>query len=211
MPRGIARFQELLLSVYLYNEYRGCLQLESELIPLLKKDSRFPRDFVSSVEKHASDERRHYRMFQGWFRERGKMPFAVGRLTGYFDVLAAWLVGKRRTGSAEAIVASDERFAALCRSIVLTERRGIAQLDAMLRWGAVRRDPRLVRIFETIRRDEPSHFLPYEGWLAERGLPGPGWSERAVDRLVHYGIALFVIPLLYFNPFLRRLDRFAEA
>lgn len=203
------RFRELVLSVYLYNEYRGYLQLETELIPHLESDPRFDTGFIEGVKKHAADERRHYSMFKGWFRERQIMPFAVGKAVGYFDALASVLVAKRGPEDPAQIVADEKRFAKLCRAVVMTERRGISQLDTMLTWQSVRTDERLLRIFETIRRDEPSHFGPYETWLSQNGLPGPSWRERAADLFIHYTIAL-LIPFLFLNPRLRRLQAFQE-
>lgn len=194
------RFRELVLSVYLYNEWRGYRQLEEDLLPLIER-AGFGSDFVAGVRKHASDEKHHHRMFQGWFAERGVRPYAVGPAVGYFDTLASWLVGDF---SPKALVDRPDRFARLCRAVITTERRGIQQLDAMLKWRAVREDPRLTRILEVIRRDEPSHYGPYERWLEAHGYAGPGLRERAVDFLVHYGIAVLVIPALYFNPFLKR-------
>lgn len=196
MERLRRRFLDLVISVYLYNEYRGFLQLERDLIPALEKDPTTDPRFLAGVKKHAADERKHYRLFQGWFRSHGRMPFDVGRSIGYFDILVRVLQG------------TPERFASLCRAVVVTEVRGIKQIDWMLRWRVLRRDARLHRIFKVIRRDEPSHYGPYERWLAERGERGPGWWEAAADRVVHWTIAALVIPALFLNPRLRRIRAF---
>ncbi len=202
------RFRELVLSVYLYNEWRGYRQLEEELIPELERRPEFDRNFVEGVKKHAADEKKHFKMFQGWFAERGKMPYAVGPAVGYFDTLARILVGDT---SPRALASSPDQFARLCRAVVTTEKRGIQQLDTMLKWRAVREDARLTRVLEVIRRDEPSHYGPYEAWLAAHGQRGPRFREKIVDCLVHYGIAVLVVPALFLNPFLRRLASYGAA
>jgi hypothetical protein len=197
------RLREIVLSVYLYNEWRGYTQLEADLIPELERDSGFDADFIAGVRKHAADEKKHYRMFQGWFAARGRMPFAVGPSVGYFGTLSGILVGKRH--SASQLVSSSDRFARLCRAVVTTEKRGIHQLDTLLRWRGVREDSRLRRVLEVIRQDEPSHYEPYERWLDRNGYRGPSLPEKLVDWVVHYSIALFFIPALYLNPRLKRL------
>jgi hypothetical protein len=201
------RFRELVLSVYLYNEWRGYRQLEDDLIPNLEGRPEFAGEFLAGVRKHAADERKHYRMFQGWFAERGRMPYAVGPSVAYFDTLASWLVGRSKQPDQ---MLAPERFARLCRAVVTTERRGIQQLDAMLRWRTVREDARLKRVLEVIRVDEPSHYGPYEKWLEANGHRGPRLREKLVDFCVHYGIAVLVLPALFFNPRLKRLTAYAQ-
>jgi hypothetical protein len=200
----VVRLKELILSVYLYNEWRGYLQLETDLIPRLERDGRFDPEFVKGVRKHAADEKKHYGMFKGWFKERGRMPYAVGPAVGYFDALFTRLVGP-----SSDLVSSPDHFARLCRAVVTTERRGIHQLNGLLGMGFVRTDCRLTRVLEVIRKDEPSHFVPYERWLARNGYAGPSLRERFADCLVHYSIALFVIPVLFLNPRLKRLKQYA--
>ncbi len=202
------RFKQLVLSVYLYNEWRGFLQLERDLIPALEKPGDCPPAFLAEVKKHAADERKHYFLFKEYFRKRGVMPFRVGRAVGYFDFLSRLLVGKPSNDSAAGIVRDRKRFADLCRAVVVTEHRGIQQVDAILRWPSFRRDHYLLRIFRIIRRDEPSHYLPYEAWLKKNHQPLPSLRDRVVDVAVHYSIAVLVIPFLFLNPVLPRLKRF---
>lgn len=199
------RLRELVLSVYLYNEWRGYVQLETDLIPELEKRPDFDREFVDGVKKHAADERKHYKMFKGWFSEKGVMPFAVSSAVGYFDTLSHLFLGKRSDETSVALVGNPERFASLCRAVITTEKRGIQQLDMMLKWRSVAEDPRLKRVLEVIRADEPSHFGPYEKWLARHGYAGPSWREKAADCLVHYTIALLIIPALFLDLRLKRL------
>lgn len=196
------RLRELIVSIYLYNEWRGYTQLEDELLPRLAEDPRFDRELVEGVRSHAADEKKHHKMFLGWFAERRTSPFVVGPSVGYFDTLVRRLFAGADSG---AMVATPESFARLCRAIVTTERRGIRQLDGLLKKGFVREDARLTRVFETIRKDEPSHFAPYERWLELNGHRGPRLRERLADLLVHYTIAVLVVPLLFFNPKLKRV------
>jgi hypothetical protein len=74
----------------------------------------------------------------------------------------------------------------------------------LLRSPAVLSDPVLTRIFEIIRRDEPSHWQPYQHWLAAHDGGAPTRGERAADWFVHKTLITVKLPLLYFNPSLRR-------
>ncbi len=72
-------------------------------------------------------------------------------------------------------------------------------------------DRALVRIFEVIHRDEPSHWAPYDGWLKAHGKRDPRWWERAVDGFIHSELLFFKLPVLFLNPWLRRRDDWADA
>ena len=102
-------------------------------------------------------------------------------------------------------------FERLCRVIALTERRGYRQVEILLAHPIVRTDPVLVRIFEIIRKDEPSHWAPYEGWLRAHARREPTWWERAVDGLVHSELLFLKLPLLFLNPFVSRRTEWADA
>jgi len=200
----VQRFLDLVLSVYLYNEWRGYSQMEEELIPLLEGDPRIEPEFLAAIKKHCADEKKHYNMFKGYFISRGRMPFAVGKSIGYFDALTQALQIDKSNQ-----VLDERNFAKLCRAIVTTEHRGIHQVATMLKWRSIRGDERLRNIFQVIEKDEPSHFIPYAEWLEKKGYPGPTRLEKLMDLIVHYSIAIFVIPSHFFNFRLRRLDAFA--
>lgn len=204
MKTLVQRFLDLVLSVYLYNEWRGYSQMEESLIPQLEANPKMPPEFIAAVKKHCADEKKHYNMFKGYFVSRGKMPFSVGKSIGYFDVLSAVLMGKRNE-----MKLTDESFARLCRTIVTTEYRGIHQVNTMLKWRSINGDDRLRRIFQVIREDEPSHFIPYAEWLEKNGYRGPSKLEKAADCIIHYSMAAFIIPFHYFNFRLKRIDAFA--
>jgi hypothetical protein len=178
--------------------------MERDLIPQLEARPDIDPTFLAAVKKHCADEKKHYNMFKGYFVSRGRMPFAVGRSIGYFDVLSRVLVGSRRDK-----VLDDRNFAKLCRAIVTTEYRGIHQVNTMLKWRSISGDDRLRRIFTVIEQDEPSHFLPYSAWLERKGFRGPSRLEKIADWMIHYSIAALVIPFHYFNFRLKRLDAFA--
>jgi hypothetical protein len=196
----IQRFKDLVVSIYLFNEWRGFTQLEQKLIPALESDSQTSAHFLNCVKKHAADERRHFEMFRAYFISIGRPPFAVGKAVGFFDALAECVAGKYGVISQ----AEPKHFAKLCQVIVLTERRGIAQLESLLKWKIVSRDHRLRRIFETIQMDEPSHFGPYEEWLDNHGFPRASYLAKAWDILIHYSIAGIIIPFHFFNFRLKR-------
>jgi hypothetical protein len=69
----------------------------------------------------------------------------------------------------------------------------------------------LRRIFEIIRKDEPSHWAPYEGWLRKHGRRDPSWWERAVDGFVHSELLFFKLPFLFLNPWIGRRREWADA
>src|SRR5471030_1121046 len=95
MKSLVQRFLDLVLSVYLYNEWRGYVQMETTLIPQLEANPRMDREFIAAVKKHCADEKKHYHMFKGYFVSRGRMPFAVGKSIGYFDALTGVLLGRK--------------------------------------------------------------------------------------------------------------------
>lgn len=201
----VDRFLDLVVSVYLYNEYRGYVQLD-RLVRLLEERGAFP-EMLAALRQHASDERKHYRMFVGYFTARGKRPYEVSSWVGYFDTLAHLFLGRPTEDWGEELL-EPRNFARLCRVVSVTERRGIRQVKWMLRWRALRKRPKLRSIFAVIEKDEPNHFLPYESWLRHRGFRLPGRLDRGVDVCLHYGIAALLFPLGLFNPFLGRMTTY---
>ena len=63
------RFLDILASIYIYNEHRGYSSIDRVLKAVY---ARFPNetDFIARVEKHRSDERKHYLMFRRYFEAR---------------------------------------------------------------------------------------------------------------------------------------------
>jgi hypothetical protein len=204
----VERLREVLLSIYLYNERRGYEKLE-----LLEAELRRLRPhehaLAEAVGRHVRDERRHYRMFRAWFARRGVMPFRIDPAAGYVDRLVHALEGVDLDGIdfAEA-VGDDARLERLFRLIVLTERRGLAQVRALLRFAPVSSDPTLRAMFEVVERDEPSHFEPYDTWLAERGRAQASARERLADVAAHVAIVWLRLPRLALELRPERLETF---
>ena len=69
----------------------------------------------------------------------------------------------------------------------------------------------LVKIFDIIHEDEPSHWAPYDDWLQRNGLREPKWWERAVDRFIHSELLFLKLPFLFVNPFLKRREDWPDA
>jgi hypothetical protein len=160
---------------------------------------------IAAIEKHRADERKHYVMFRRWFEMRGMMPLAVDRTCGHIDRFVEIVFGERIDDlDTRAIIEKDDGFEKLCRIIALTERRGHRQVAIMLRHPLVRGDRVLMKIFRIIERDEPSHWAPYEAWLAANGRREPRWWERAIDTFVHSELLFVKLPMLFLTP---RLDR----
>lgn len=204
LARVRRRYLDLLGSIYIYNEHRGYTAIDRVLEAVR---ARSPNDhgFVAAIEEHRFDERKHYVMFKRWFEVRGVMPFAVDRTCGHIDRFVEIMFGRRIDElNTQEFVNRDEPFERMCRVISLTERRGHRQLGILLRHRFVLSDRVLVKIFKIIERDEPSHWAPYEGWLARHGKAPSRWRERAVDSLIHSELLFLKLPLLFLWPRLRR-------
>jgi hypothetical protein len=205
------RYLDLLGSIYIYNEHRGYTSIDRVLEAVR---ARAPDDhaLIAAIEKHRADERKHYVMFKRWFELQGRMPLMVDRTCGHIDRFVEIMF--RRTIDeldTQAIIADDRQFEKLCRVIALTEQRGFKQVEILLRHPVVTRDRALVRIFQVIERDEPSHWAPYEGWLKAHGKRDPRWWERAIDSFIHSELLLIKLPVLFLNPRLKRRTEWADA
>jgi rubrerythrin len=205
------RYLDLLGSIYIYNEHRGYTAIDRVLDAVR---ARSPDDsaLIAMIESHRADERKHYVMFRRWFERRGTMPLAVDRKFGHIDRFVEIMFGRTidRLDTSE-VIARDALFERLCRVIALTERRGYRQVEILLANSHVRSDPVLVRIFEIIRRDEPSHWAPYERWLRDHAKREPNGWERAVDSFIHSELLFLKLPLLFLNPFVRRRLEWPDA
>ena len=209
------RFLDILASIYIYNEHRGYSSIDRVLESVY---ARYPgeKDFIDRVEKHRRDERKHYLMFRRYFEQRGYMPYLVDISCGHIDRLIRLTFGCGIDDlDTKAVTEDDELFFKLCRIIMITEIRGMNQLDVLLEDRLVRSDPPLLKIFEVIRKDEPSHWTPYRNWLAAHDGGDPRWNERAADWLVHRSLVFWKVPALYLNGNLPRrtdwLDRNDDA
>ncbi|MFL6857683.1 MAG: ferritin-like domain-containing protein [Allosphingosinicella sp.] len=198
------RYLDLLASVYIYNEHRGYSSLDRVLVALRAK---YPDDrgFIAEVEKHRADERKHYLMFKRWFEARGEMPYLVDRACGQIDRMIRLTFGCHIDDlDTQDVIDRDDLFAKLCRVIMLTEVRGMRQVDILLAHPAVKADKGLMKIFHVVERDEPSHWMPYEAWIRRSGRPMPYLSEKVADILVHRSLVLAKLPSLYLHPRLKR-------
>lgn len=203
------RFLDLLGSIYIYNEHRGYTAID-RVIEVAR--ARGEVSLVGALERHRADERKHYVMFRRWFALRGAMPFAVDRTIGHIDRFVEIMFGMPIDRlDTDVLIASDEAFGRLCRVVALTERRGYTQVEKLLRNPHVLADPALTRIFQIIRRDEPSHWEPYEGWLASAGARVPDRRERAIDGMIHSELILLKLPALFLNPRLARRTDWVDA
>ncbi len=201
------RFLDILASIYIYNEHRGysCIDRVLEAVYARHPDEK---PFIAAVEKHRRDERKHYLMFRRYFETLGRMPFLVDRSCGHIDRLIRLTFGCGIDDlDTDAVTADDRLFQKLCRIIMITEIRGMNQLDIILEDRMVKSDPKLTKIFTVIRKDEPSHWTPYRDWLAAHGGGAPRFNERAADFLVHRSLVFWKVPSLYLNRNLpRRTD-----
>ena len=200
LPAAIReRYLDVLGSIYIYNEHRGYTSLDRvlEAVRICAADDRA---FLAAVVKHRADEHKHYRMFRRWFELRGRMPLAVDHGCGHIDRFIQWVFRCSIDELDTAAVARDpERFATLCRVIMLTEQRGLRQVEVLLNARLVRSDTALRRLFEVVHRDEPDHFLPYQHWLEARGRETAHWNERAADWCIHKVLMLYKLPALFLS------------
>ncbi len=205
------RYLDILGSIYIYNEHRGYTAIDRVLEAVR---ARSPEDveLISAIEQHRADERKHYVMFRRWFERQGFMPLALDRTFGHIDrfveIMFATPIDRLDT---RAVIDDDALFERLCRVISLTEQRGYHTLKALLENRFVRSDPILMRIFTIIRKDEPSHWAPYEGWLRKHGKRAPRWWERAVDGFIHSELLFLKLPFLFLNPWIGRRAEWADA
>jgi hypothetical protein len=198
------RYLDLLASIYIYNEHRGYSSLD-RVLEAVKSGYPDEKGFIAEIEKHRADERKHYVMFKRYFELLGYMPYRVDRTCGHIDRLIRLTFGCHIDElDTDEIISRQELFQKLCRIIMLTEKRGMHTVETLLHSFLVREDRTLTRIFQVIERDEPSHWMPYQGWLQRHGGTMPTLPERIADSCVHLSILCAKLPLLFFNPWLRR-------
>jgi hypothetical protein len=202
------RLQDVIASVYLYNEYTGYMELEKLIVALKVK---YPEevDFIQAVEKHRDDERKHYLMFRNYFKKRGYMPFRIDKTYGYVDLFILHIFKKPIEDlNREEIMENDALFFKLCRLIMMTEFRGMRQVDVLLKSRKIRDNHALVKIFKVIERDEPWHCYPYQYWLTKWDAALPRFQEKMTDLWIHYSLVMVKIPMLFLNWRLRRMETF---
>jgi hypothetical protein len=205
------RYLDVLASIYLYNEHRGYTSLD-RVLEAVRARCPGEHGFIAQVEKHRGDERKHYLMFKRWFEREGRMPLAVDRGYGHIDHFIQRIFGCTIDDlDTAAIIADGDAFERLCRVIMLTEQRGLVQVEVLLKSAIVRSDPIMLRIFEIIRRDEPSHFLPYRTWLERNARPTSYWRERAADWCIHKLLMLNKLPVLFLDPAAPRLAQWPDS
>lgn len=205
------RYLDLLGSIYIYNEHRGYTAID-RLLAAARERAPDDRAFISAIEKHRADERKHYLMFRRWFERRGFMPLAIDRTCGHIDRFVEIMFGSTIDQLDTAkIMMCDRQFERMCRVVSLTERRGYRQVETLLRHPLVQTDRALVKIFTIIRADEPSHWQPYERWIRVRGGRDPLWWERAIDTLIHSELLFVKLPALFLTPGLQRRTEWPDA
>ena len=144
-------------------------------------------------------------MSRHYFERAGLMPFEVDRTCGHIDKLINMTFGCHIDDlDTEAVIADEALFNKLCRIVMITEQRGVRQVDVLLQSFLVRSDRTLMKIFRVVERDEPSHWEPYYRWLARNHGGAARLGERLADRWVHASLVFAKLPMLYLNPFLRR-------
>ncbi len=205
------RYLDVLGSIYIYNEHRGYTAVDRVLDAVR---SRYPDDteLVEAIESHRADERAHYVMFRRWFELQGRMPLSVDRTFGHIDRFIEIMFRSRIDDlDTQEVINDDCQFERLCRIIALTEQRGYKQVEILLNHRLVKSDPVLMRIFRIIKKDEPSHWAPYESWLRKHGKREPKWWERRIDTFVHSELLFLKLPLLFLNPFTPRRKDWADS
>jgi hypothetical protein len=205
------RYLDVLASVYIYNEHRGYTSLDRVLAAVT---ARYPDNaaFIAQVQKHRADERKHYIMFKRYFEHRKKMPLSVGSTCGHIDNFIEMIFGCTIDELDTGAIMTDARlFEKLCRVIMLTEQRGMAQLGVLLKSRAVQSDPVLLKIFKIIETDEPSHWQPYAQWLQTNSKTSPTLRERATDFWIHKSLMLLKLPMIFFNLRTPRDTHWADA
>ena len=205
------RYLDVLASIYIYNEHRGYTSIDRVLEAVRV---RAPDDhvFIAAIEKHRADERKHYTMFRRWFELQGKMPLKVDRALGHIDRFVEIIFGVTIDDlDTQKVIDSPDMFERLCRVIMLTEMRGMWQVEKLLKSPLIKHDPVMMRIFRIVEKDEPSHWMPYRDWLARTGRRQAKWTERLTDFWIHRELLFLKIPFLFLNPWLPRRTDWADA
>jgi hypothetical protein len=218
-PRGLVarvrarahrRYLDILASVYIYNEHRGYTSIDRVLAGVR---SKYPEEkaFIATIEQHRRDERAHYLMFRRYFESLGAMPYSVDNTCGHIDRLIRLTFGCGIDDlDTDEVINDRALFDRMCRVIMLTEMRGMRQVEILLNSRLMTSERALVKIFKVIERDEPSHWAPYEGWLRDHDGRMPNRREKLADAWVHRSLILFKLPLLYLNPWLKRRTGWAD-
>ena len=205
------RYLDLLGSIYIYNGHRGYTAID-RVLEAVRARSPDDHAFISAVEQHRADERKHYLMFRRWFEKRGQMPILVDRTCGHIDrfieIMFRSTIDRLDT---QSVIDDDRQFEKLCRVISLTEQRGLKQVEILLAHPIVRQDPGLMKIFRIVHQDEPSHWAPYDAWLKANGRRSPKWWERAIDSFIHSELLFLKLPALFLNPRIKRRHEWADA
>ncbi|MBD3729920.1 MAG: ferritin-like domain-containing protein [Sphingomonadales bacterium] len=203
-----SRFLDVLASIYIYNEHRGYTSLDRVLQAARARCADNPA-FIAEVEKHRADEEKHYRMFRRWFELQGRMPLKVDRTCGHIDHFIETVFGCTIDElDTDAIIADGDEFEKLCRVIMITERRGMNQVEVLLKNPHIRSDKAMTRIFQVVEKDEPSHWMPYDAWLRSNGRrPKPRWRELWTDYWIHKSLMLAKLPAVFLN---RKTPRLAS-
>jgi hypothetical protein len=205
------RYLDTLASIYIYNEHRGYTSLD-RVLEAVRACCPDDHSFIAQIVSHRADEQKHYHMFRRWFELQGRMPLAVDRTCGHIDRFIEAVFGCTiEQLDTDRIIAEPAEFEKLCRVIMLTEQRGFAQVDLLLRNRTVLSDPVMTRIFRIIHKDEPSHFLPYQHWLERNGKATAHWRERLTDFTIHKSLLLAKLPSLFVNPAVRRLQAWPDV
>jgi hypothetical protein len=205
-----ARFLDVLASIYIYNEHRGYTSLD-RVLEAVRARCPDEQAFIAAVVKHRADERKHYTMFRRWFERQGRMPLRVDRTCGHIDRFIEKVFGCTIDElDTRAIVADGAAFEKLCRVIMLTEQRGMTQVEVLLRNRHVLSDPIMSRIFRIVEHDEPDHWMPYHAWLSAHGRVAARWRERWADYWIHKSLMLAKLPALFVNPRTPRLERWPD-
>jgi hypothetical protein len=204
------RFLDVLASIYIYNEHRGYTSLD-RVLEAVRARCPDEQAFVAAVVKHRADERKHYTMFRRWFERQGRMPLKVDRTCGHIDRFIEKVFGCTIDElDTQAVVSDGAAFEKLCRVIMLTEQRGMRQVEVLLRNRHVRSDPILSRIFRIVEHDEPDHWMPYHAWLDAHGRQSARFNERWADYWIHKSLMLAKLPALFLRRGAPRLTRWPD-
>jgi hypothetical protein len=140
------------------------------------------------------------------------MPLKVDRTCGHIDHFIESVFGCRIEDlDTRSIIADRAAFERLARVIMLTEQRGMRQVEILLGNRHVRSDKALKKIFEVVERDEPSHWMPYSAWLRRNALRENGTlREKWTDYWIHKSLMLAKLPALFLSRRTPRLERWPD-
>lgn len=170
------------------------------LLQFMKDHHSHETELIAAIQKHAEDEKKHYFMFCHYFKSQKKLPYKLNEKLGYSELLIQKILKlPMKEVRPEKFKKSPSLLIEIFKIIALTEKRGLKQVNQLLKSPLIQNNKTVLQIFKVIQIDEPSHYLPYEKWLLKNNQKPNHLSHQILEHLTHYELILAKIPSLFLN------------